>query len=108
MPAPAVVTNIKQRREQLAAGKCYGLVAARVPHTLVTEVRQAAERADTSMSDWLMRAVIEKIVNDERKAAARETLAEAKSLKPEGLSDALWNEMVRAEIDKMATGKKRR
>lgn len=106
-PQIAVVEDLEERRAQLTDGKCIDLVAARMPPFLGREVRQAAQRAGTSVSDWMMQAAIKKIVDDERKNAEAEVLAETKK-KPAGISDGHWNERVRDVSDKLATGKKRR
>lgn len=86
-PTAVVVEDIEQRRAQLADGKCYGLLAARVPHALVKEVQQAAKRAGTSMSDWLMQAAIEKIVNDESKGAGESQTARPRAARPRAPQD---------------------
>jgi hypothetical protein len=108
MPAPqltAVVQDLEQRRAQLNDGKCLDVVASRMPRPLAMEVRQLAERTGTTVSDWLMQAAIEKIVNDERKVTA-DALADALKRKPDGISQALWNQIIRDAMAKTGKPKK--
>ena len=62
--------TIEQRRAALTDGKRLDVVTAAVSHSLWMEIQNAAKAADTSVSAWLMQAAVEKIVNDEIKAAA--------------------------------------
>jgi hypothetical protein len=108
MPGPqltAVVQDLEQRRAQLTDGKCLDLVAARMPRPLAMEVRQAAKGADTTVSDWLMQAALEKIWNDEMKTAAREALEEVRKQRLPEISAGLLDEIIRDTISKMAKGK---
>jgi hypothetical protein len=57
--------DFEARRAQLTEGKCLDQIGVRLPRFLAQQIRQLAKAADTSASDWMMRAAIEKIMNDE-------------------------------------------
>lgn len=109
MPAQqptAVVKDLEQRREQLTWGPKAANVFAKIARPLLLEVERAAVAQGISVADYVRQALLEKIVNDEMKVAAQETLEEARSMKPEGISDGHWNERVCAAADKL--GKRKR
>jgi len=100
-PTAAVVEDLDSRRAALAESKHDDMLASRVPRFLAEEARQAAAKACMTVSAWMTQAMLEKIVNDERKAAAYEMLEAARARKPEGISQALHDQMIRDAINEV-------
>jgi hypothetical protein len=71
------------------------------------QMEQAAAAADLSASEILRLALEEKLARDEEmKTAVPEMLAEARKMKPQGVSRAAWNAIVRDQIAKIGNPKK--
>src|SRR5262245_38963547 len=103
----ARVVELDERRAELLDGKSICPLTSKMPRPLELHIRLLAQRAGMSVSNWLVTAAIEKIVNDEKKvvddemkAVGRELAQHAKKGKPREMSDAAHDEFIRDAVTK--------